>query len=132
MLTFCCSLYFLSISQQKALSFRFQSDINKPLVFHLIFWFIISESADLWKLSLMHLLAKTIKEVLVWLLHLTQMLLGDHGRGLSHLPLFPGHLVEQDLWQMLLNASFPKVVVIFFLNNVSYNFQNFIYVWFYI
>lgn len=53
----------------------FSSDV---LIYH-------CHSANSGELSLMHLLAKTIKEVLVWLLPLTEMLLDDHGRKFESL-----------------------------------------------
>lgn len=84
-------------------------------IFHLMFWFIIATSAKSGKSSLMYLLGQTIQEVL-WFLPLTQMLLDDHGWSLTYLPLPLGHLVEQDLWQMMLNTSFLKVIMIFFLS----------------
>lgn len=56
------------------------------------------------------------------------MLLDDHDRSLSHLPLSPGYLVKQDLWHMVVNASFLKVIMIFFLNNRSSDSQSLTYI----
>lgn len=88
-------------------------------------FYLLATTSNSGKLSLMHFVDHMIKGFLVWHFASTEKSLDDCGRKrLNHLPLSPGHLVKQGLWQMLLNESSWKLQWFYpspRLNNMSYN-----------
>ena len=115
---------FRILLKSTSLLFLYQSDINRlPQFFQLMFFGLIllflqiQRSCHWW-----HLLAHTIKEVLLWLLSLTECC------QVLMLVVWVTYYYLRVIWlsricdRFLLNASF--LLHIFFLNNVSSNLQN--------